>query len=236
MVWNPLSSTRSQRRGFTLVELLVVIGIIGLLVALLLPAVEATMESSRRNSCVNKARQLGLALQNHHDSWKRFPAITTSPNGSVGSATAATGAGYSWIVRLLPYMEEKLLHDSIVKYSNNLALPAFNATILHEGTKHAATASVKILHCPSFDGGYTASSALYSMPSSQVAGSTNYMAFAGTHVVSGAAPSNGGLGWNRMLRTSALTDGTSKTFVIAESKGAIPRLVVRRRQLLGLGR
>jgi prepilin-type N-terminal cleavage/methylation domain-containing protein len=68
--------TKSKERGFTLVELLVVIAIIGVLVALLLPAIQAAREAARRNSCQNKLKQLGVALQNHHDVQKNFPLAT----------------------------------------------------------------------------------------------------------------------------------------------------------------
>src|SRR5688572_25282264 len=66
-------STRSRSRGFTLVELLVVIAIIGVLIALLLPAIQAAREAARRGSCVNKQKQLALALNNYVSSFKRFP-------------------------------------------------------------------------------------------------------------------------------------------------------------------
>src|SRR5262245_19326489 len=73
--------TKSRGRGFTLVELLVVIAIIGVLVALLLPPIQAAREAARRNACTNKMKQIGLALQNHHDAQKKFPlATSTTPN------------------------------------------------------------------------------------------------------------------------------------------------------------
>ena len=88
--------------GFTLVELLVVIAIIGVLVALLLPAVQAAREAARRSDCQNRFRQLALACQNHHDSKQAFPAASTD-NHVTGSTTNFTSLSY--IAQILPYME-----------------------------------------------------------------------------------------------------------------------------------
>lgn len=111
-----MSGPKTLRRAFTLVELLVVIAIIGILVALLLPAVQAAREAARRSQCANNLKQMGLGLQNYHDSLKNFPpALLNSgrwnnaggdypdpknPNG--GGVRNTTG----WAM-LLPYMEEK---------------------------------------------------------------------------------------------------------------------------------
>jgi prepilin-type N-terminal cleavage/methylation domain-containing protein len=90
-----------QKRGFTLVELLVVIAIIGVLVALLLPAVQAAREAARRTQCINNMRQIAIALQNHHDSKRAFP---------MGGDTESDLA---WTTYTLPYFEEGVISDLI---------------------------------------------------------------------------------------------------------------------------
>lgn len=102
----------SIRRAFTLIELLVVIAIIGILVALLLPAVQKIREAAARTECSNNMKQLGLALHAHHDAKKKFPpggAMDRPPFGTV-----ATGTGYggsSWMVYLLPYVERSDIYS-----------------------------------------------------------------------------------------------------------------------------
>jgi len=107
---------RSSRIGFTLVELLVVIAIIGILIALLLPAVQAAREAARRSQCTNNLKQMGLGLHNHHDVFQRFP-----PGGAADQAPFGTGnGGYgsSWMVYLLPYIEQKTVSDKW-QFNNN---------------------------------------------------------------------------------------------------------------------
>ncbi|MDZ4658301.1 MAG: DUF1559 domain-containing protein [Bythopirellula sp.] len=100
-------------RGFTLVELLVVIAIIGVLVALLLPAIQAARESARRNQCSNNLKQIGLALQSRHDSRKVFPSGRTGRPSSANSGVNTFGV--SWAFELLPYVEQTALYQALVK-------------------------------------------------------------------------------------------------------------------------
>lgn len=98
------------RKGFTLVELLVVIAIIGVLIALLLPAVQAAREAARRSQCANNLKQLGLALHNYHDTFKRFPA---GIGPGVGLNSAETWNAWGGIAPMLPFMEQTNLFDKI---------------------------------------------------------------------------------------------------------------------------
>jgi prepilin-type N-terminal cleavage/methylation domain-containing protein/prepilin-type processing-associated H-X9-DG protein len=122
------------RLGFTLVELLVVIAIIGVLVALLLPAVQAAREAARRMSCQNNVKQLSLGLHNHHDTLNAFPPGAQEgvlPKPMPNPPTTTTISGTSWLVFILPYIEQGSLYsqyDQTLAYSNavNLAVAYYN--------------------------------------------------------------------------------------------------------------
>src|SRR3954453_11689787 len=104
------SAAAAERRGFTLVELLVVIAIIGILVALLLPAIQAAREAARRASCSNNLKNVGLAVLNHCDTKKHFPVNMgigrDYPNEAPGEQPAV-----GWILNTLPQLEEQPLFD-----------------------------------------------------------------------------------------------------------------------------
>ena len=98
-------------RGFTLVELLVVIAIIGILVAMLLPAVQSAREAARRTTCINQLKQMGLAILNYESTYGEFPTGGTEPWHNEGDASVQYGNGYGWMVQILPFVENTALQN-----------------------------------------------------------------------------------------------------------------------------
>ena len=102
------------RGGFTLIELLVVIAIIGVLVGLLLPAVQQAREAARRSQCSNNLKQLSLGIHNYHSANKRFPlAFWASDAYKNGMGDATYGQGISWVAAILPFIEQQTLHSQV---------------------------------------------------------------------------------------------------------------------------
>ena len=100
---------RTQKHtGFTLVELLVVIAIIGILIAMLLPAVQSVREAARRTQCMNNLRQIGIATISFHDANDAFPPARTTTSNQVLPIFSRTGPD-SWFVRILPFIEQNNL-------------------------------------------------------------------------------------------------------------------------------
>jgi prepilin-type N-terminal cleavage/methylation domain-containing protein len=112
----------AMRSGFTLVELLVVIAIIGILVALLLPAIQAAREAARRSQCQNNLKQIGIALHNYHNVKEAFPAGMRFDRPS--QATNSIEYRPNWVIAILPFIEQQTLYDAfdfeqVISHVNN---------------------------------------------------------------------------------------------------------------------
>ena len=209
------------RQGFTLVELLVVIAIIGVLVALLLPAVQAAREAARRMKCQNHLKQISLALQNYHDTYQRFP-----PGGIHSNET-------SWHVFILPYLEQKNLYDQF-----NFNAGAFTSGTGQVGRNAVALNKVDFYLCPSspITKMMTSKPHDVNLPeiiNGQVPYTTHYYGIAGPtgpSIQGGAYAENkasekthGGISLQGIfpncgvsVRGAEITDGQSNTFIVGE--------------------
>ncbi len=228
---------REQRRrlgsGFTLVELLVVIAIIGILIALLLPAVQAAREAARRIQCTNNLKQLALAMHTYADAMRSFPpgSITAPPTGTninnpwMAAQSTASDAnnehGTSWVLHILPFIEQGSMHNqwnfkSSVSGSTNLALSQNN---------------IAAFYCPSRRG--EVEQTALTLGGNRTGGGNDYGGCAGsgrTFEETDSKPyltattaefwlyaqRKGILTRNSGTRFSAIADGTSSTIVVGE--------------------
>jgi prepilin-type N-terminal cleavage/methylation domain-containing protein/prepilin-type processing-associated H-X9-DG protein len=150
-----LSFLRRRTGGFTLVELLVVIAIIGILVALLLPAIQAARESARRASCTNNLKNIALALQNHHDvkgelpAAFRYPDVRVLPSSATFTPLADDRMFWNWAIDILPYLEEDTLADSL-QISTLQRL--YDTKAANDINKEERGVELAVMLCPSDNG------------------------------------------------------------------------------------
>jgi prepilin-type N-terminal cleavage/methylation domain-containing protein/prepilin-type processing-associated H-X9-DG protein len=182
--------------AFTLVELLVVIAIIGILVALLLPAIQAAREAARRTQCLNNLAQIGLAVHNYEFSNEHLPAGVLNPEGPIRSEP--DGIHVSWMVQILPYIEQgnadRMFDQELGAYA------AQNAEV--------RALPISVFRCPSFPG----DRASRDQPIA-------YSNYAGCHHDSEApidADNHGLLYLNSSLRYTDILDGSSQTILVGE--------------------
>lgn len=207
-----------DRQGFTLVELLVVIAIIGVLVALLLPAVQAAREAARRMQCTNQVKQLVLATHNFHDTFNRLPPGAARDQAPFGTQTVASGWGSTWLVYILPFVEQGPLYNQLQFTGGSGYKQAINQN-LYKGLV------IKGFHCPSSPLPLMARSAdaVGAQAASYVAvsGAVNGLIpnYSETRIHSGSygiCGAGGVLIPNGQTRMADITDGTSNVAMISE--------------------
>lgn len=209
------------RSAFTLVELLVVIAIIGVMVGLLLPAVQSAREAARRMSCQNNLKQIGLALQNYHDTYNTFPPAAV---WGVGKAPYTLPYHHTWIAMVLPFMEQQALYDAIDK-----RLPMWGQTLPNGET--IVSQEIETLRCPS-DSGTKGVDSTHGIAVTSYAGSEGFhwwpTAMLGPNWFATYAPNAGdpptkdadfsglfAVTLSHKMRD--ITDGTSNVVVVAET-------------------
>ncbi|MCL2744965.1 MAG: DUF1559 domain-containing protein [Planctomycetaceae bacterium] len=227
---------KTTKHGFTLVELLVVIAIIGVLIALLLPAVQAAREAARRMQCTNHLKQISLAVHNHHDTKGTLPPETyfvTAGTTVFDSELRPTMA--NWRVRILPFVEQSAVHSVVDLNQNELS----DAILDNYGQQR-----ISFFTCPSYAEVKTVESAGGGVGSAsgvkyvshyfgvagalgQIPDSTSYykvnplgtlysVSMGPMTVAIGPYADSGAIVVNGKLTFAAITDGTSNTFLVSE--------------------
>jgi prepilin-type N-terminal cleavage/methylation domain-containing protein/prepilin-type processing-associated H-X9-DG protein len=199
----------SIRRAFTMVELLVVIGIIGVLMSLLVPAVQKVRESANRLKCMNNLEQIGIAFHNYYGVNGNFPPGFTGQADFLDGPSL--GPGWGWGARLLPYLEQSDLHR-LIDFTKDIADPA-NAQVREK--------SLAVFLCPadSPDAPTVTVNDASGNPICDVAFG-NYVGMAGVYEVTGYPDtSNGAPGVllrNTGVTVAKISDGTSNTLFVGE--------------------
>jgi len=203
-----------RRSAFTLVELLVSIGIVAVLVALLLPAVQQAREAARQTSCRNNLKQIGLALHNYHSAHRVFPPSNTNDveqGGWLGNPL--NRHIHSWASLLLPYLEEANLYDTI----------DYDVSSLHPNNREAASQVIKTYRCPTYSGPDYSDEPLYTRFGNEYA-IQNYVAMGASDVGhiygqnSGLLVPDGIMYPLSHTRMDDIDDGLSRTILAVETR------------------
>ncbi|MFO0887902.1 MAG: DUF1559 domain-containing protein, partial [Isosphaeraceae bacterium] len=222
----------TRRAGFTLIELLVVLTVIGILIALLLPAVQAARESARRTQCINHLKQMALALHSYHDQLGSFPVNSVRFLGDPTCISCGYGALYTFRALMLNQVEQGPLYNAInfsYIYSpsgqGDVAAIPVNSTV--------AATRVSVFACPTDRMGDAAASVYGAGRTGVLVPDANYVASSGTRIVAAniwgsAGPStasdNGAMVEFHAVKLAEIRDGTSNTLLLGEF-GRSPRYV-----------
>ncbi|MBN1853312.1 MAG: DUF1559 domain-containing protein [Pirellulales bacterium] len=198
---------KNHMRGFTLVELLVVIAIIGILVALLLPAIQAAREAARRMHCSNNLKQLSLASLTYHNSYQCFP-----PGFMVVNERGEINGGWAWAVFLMPFIEESPLQDKL-----NVSEYTLSQVVSDPNLLPMLATVIDVFMCPSSD---IEPLREYHNGMGDMVSTANYTCCRGFFRYSGQThldqPNNGIFYGESNVRCSQITDGLSNTFALGE--------------------
>ena len=205
--------TRSSK-GFTLVELLVVIAIIGILIGMLLPAVQQVREAARRTTCSNNLKQLSLGMLNYESANQHFPAGIRSNISEIFDQP-----GLNWGVTVLPFIEQTPVYDRIQELSTNFTVPQLDY-VDADGINYASVVISSFL-CPSCPMGDFQTERPHG---NEMHGKSNYVGIYGNNRVNSKPQSEsklpGMLYLNSATTFGEITDGSSNTFLIGERDGA----------------
>ncbi len=222
--------------GFTLVELLVVIVIIGILISMLLPAVQAARESARRAQCLNNLKQLALGLHNYHGAYQIFPP-SSNWNGIPAESGNTANLSRNWVISILPFIEQQALFNSFV-FSNSSGAPVYITDPLNATARGS---QLPVMLCPTdrynskpFNGTSAPSGGTSNMGNGWARG--NYAANAGLgFMATNGGPANtaanpttwttqvfcGVMGANVSQSMEGIKDGTSNTLMLGEIRAGL---------------
>ncbi len=228
------SAISRTRSGFTLVELLVVIAIIGVLVSLLLPAVQSAREAARRMSCSNNMRQLGLALHNYHDTMKVFPPAILGSGRYGGNYPGYTVANTTGWMMMISFLEQKAMADAYnfnvpASTSNGFGKPYAGGVSSSEANKPYYSKKLTMFTCPSDS---EPAQALINAPNSadyyeaNSVARSNYLFSTGSFTdydepyerTMSSLNYIGAFGNDGAATIATITDGTSNSIAVGESK------------------
>jgi prepilin-type N-terminal cleavage/methylation domain-containing protein len=216
--------SKSHRNGFTLVELLVVIAIIGVLIALLLPAVQAAREAARRMQCTNKLKQLGIAMHNYHDTY-----VDSLPKGASTGREYNSLSAFNWTMTLLPFIEQSQVYANVSWTSTLMSRDVVSTNPNYQFRKLLVSSYV----CPS-----NAQNPFYQDPASASTYNNqsefmlmDYIGLSGAAVdpvgrvtkqfAHGIMSGYGALIYNEWRGLKAISDGTSNCFLLSEQSGQL---------------